>query len=68
MVVDRGDLPPAYVWDLTALSPSVGDWEMEMKRLEEQRLGNWSRVNLFRGRLTDVTTICAALNEYFSIQ
>ncbi|MFZ4098735.1 MAG: oligoendopeptidase F [Chlamydiia bacterium] len=68
MVGDRGDLPPAYVWDLTALCPSAGDWEMEMKRLDEQRLASWSRVNLFRGRLTDVTTICAALGEYFSIQ
>ena len=68
MAIERCDLPAAYVWDLSYLYPSVGDWEVDMQRLEQERNAGWPRMQSFHQKLTGVEAIGSALQEYFGTQ
>jgi oligoendopeptidase F len=59
----RDQVPDIYKWDLTALFPSVADWESALEELS----GEVEVLNSYRGRLSDPKAMTDCLDLYFDV-
>jgi oligoendopeptidase F len=59
----RGEIPPQYLWDLSALFPADAAWEEAMMRVET----DLHKLKAFEGRLEDGKALAECLKIYFDL-
>jgi oligoendopeptidase F len=63
-LLERRDLDPAYMWDLTQIYKDDLEWEKSYSTVKEEI----KKITSFAGKLGDVETLKAALDYIFHVE
>lgn len=55
-----------FSWDLTKMYPSMADWHIELKKMENEKKNNWQNILEYKGKLQNTDSLKIVLDKFFT--